>query len=814
MKNLLAVSLLISLNSLIFGQNTLTGRITDLKSGDAIPGATIYFPDLKKGTFSDKDGYYKMENLPPAVVIIQISFLGYKSVSERIDLSAFSSKDFTLEEAITEINEVVVTGNLRTTEITRSPIPIVTLSHKDLQQNLSTNIIEAISKLPGVNSVTTGPNISKPFIRGLGFNRVLTLFDGIRQEGQQWGDEHGVEVDENVVDRIEIIKGPASLMYGSDALAGVVNLIPAPPVTDSIIKGGVESSYQTNNGQAAISAFLAGNRNGFVYGSTASYKMASNYSNRLDGRVYGTGYRESDISAYIGLNRRWGYSDLNFSVFNDLQEIPDGSRDSVSRKFTKQITESDLFRPIVTDSELNSYSIDIIHQLVRHYRLYSSNNFLFGKSKLGLLVGYQENIRKEFSHPENPEIPGMSLILKTLTYDAKYSAPQFKGIETTIGINGMYQDNLNDGTEFIIPDYRETDIGPFFLFSWTISKLSLSAGLRYDTRIFHNDAMYTRIDPDTGFEGQVNMPDTANSANPFTSFSTTYSGLSASFGFTYNITNRLILKSNVARGFRAPNILEISANGVHPGTLIYQIGNEHFKPEFSLQEDLGISYRWDHISGNIDFFNNDISNYIFNGKLTTSSGADSVIVKGNQTFKFQQSEARINGWEVSLDIHPYDMLHFENSISATYGINKGGNGVVIDDSSHYLPLIPPLHFSSELRARFMNRDRGFSSLYVKIGMDYYASQNRVYSANNTETPTPGYTLFNGGTGAEIRNKNGRTVLNIDILANNIFNIAYQSNLSRLKYFENYPGNPTGRSGIYNEGRNISFKIRIPLSFTN
>jgi iron complex outermembrane recepter protein len=799
-----------SFGELLYAQKVLSGRITDSKSNEPIPGATVYIPELKAGTFSDKNGIYKIDNLPSAKIIIQFSFLGYKSVVEQVDLASTSSLDIRMEEAITEINEVVVTGTMRTTEITRSPVPVVTLGRKELEQNLKTNIIDAISRLPGVSAVTTGPNVSKPFIHGLGFNRVLTLYDGIRQEGQQWGDEHGVEVDENAVDHIEIIKGPASLTYGADALAGVVNLLPAPPVPDSTVKGSVITDYQTNNGLAAISGNMAGNKNGVVWGAILSHKQATNYRNKYDGRVYGTAFNESDLSAYAGVNRKWGYSEFHFSVYNDLQEIPDGSRDSVTRKFTKQITEADTVRQIVPDNELNSYKIDVLHQLVRHYRFYWSSNLILGKSKIGLLLGWQQNIRKEFSHPQSPDIPGLSLSLKTLNYDIKYSIPESKGWETILGINGMYQQNRNDGTEFIIPDYNELDIGPFVLVTKTYDKFNLSGGIRFDTRIFKNYAMYTKTDPANGFDMQVSNADTAGASNPFTGFSHNYTGISASFGFSYNFTKRLLIKSNIARGFRAPNIAEISANGIHPGSLIYQIGNHDFKPEYSLQEDLGISYRWDHISGNIDIFNNNISNYIFNEKLLNHNGQDSVIIAGNQTFKYQQSKAEIFGFEVSLDIHPYDWLHFENAVSAVYANNKGGKGIIIDESSQYLPFIPPLHTSSELRANIVRDDRIIRAFYIKAGLDFFAGQNRIYSAGNTETPTPGYALYSGGIGAEIRNRKGVQVLTIDISANNIFNRPYQSHMSRLKYFEDYPGNGTGRNGIYDEGRNISFRLVVPL----
>jgi iron complex outermembrane recepter protein len=812
MKTILLICILILSFQFSNAQNTLSGKITDGKTGEAVAGATVYIPELKKGTIADKDGFYKIENLPKTQVIIQVSFLGYKSVVQKLDLSTAASVNFIMEQAITEMNEVVITGSSRATEITRSPVPMITLTRKELQQNLSTNIIDAVSKLPGVSAVTTGPNVSKPFIHGLGFNRVLTLYDGVRQEGQEWGDEHGVEVDENAIDRVEIVKGPASLTYGSGALAGVVNLLPAPPVPEDTVKGRAGAEYQTNNGLIGVFASLAGNKNGFIWEGVVSHKQATNYQNRYDGRVYGTAFNETDFSGYVGLNKKWGYSDLSFSLFNDFQEIPDGSRDSLTRKFTKQITEVDTYRPIVPESELNSYKITVLHQHVEHYRIYSSNNFILGKSKLGLIVGYQESIRREFSHPQYPDIPGLFLDLRTLTYDFKYTLPEISGWETILGMNGMYQSNLNKGTEFIIPDYKQFDIGPFLLLNKTFDKLDLSAGIRYDTRYYKNDQMYTLPNPLTGFDMQVSIPDTSLARHPFYSFRNTFSGLSASIGATYRITKRLLVKSNIARGFRAPDVAEISANGVHPGTLIYQIGNTGFKPEFSLQEDFGISYRWDHISGNLDIFNNNISNYIFNQKLSNHLGQDSVIVKGNQTFKFQQAKAEVFGWEANLDIHPYDWLHFENSISVTYGLNKGGNGIQITDSSRHLPFIPPLHTNSELRASIQSGLKHFGSFYIKLGMEYYAKQNRIYSIDNTETPTPGYVLFSAGAGADIMNRKGKVLLSINVSGNNITDVAYQFHLSRLKYFEQYPNNPSGRSGIYDMGRNISFKFTVPLNF--
>ena len=809
---ILLIANTISASTIGVGKTSLSGKVTDKLTGEAIPGVTLYFPDLKTGAVSTVDGTYTIDNLPQTKMLIQVSFIGYKTIIETIDLSTVTTRNFALETSVKEINEVVVTGTSKATEIRKSPVPIAAIDKKHIDQNLSTNVIDAIAKLPGVNTVTTGPNVSKPFIRGLGYNRILTLYDGVRQEGQQWGDEHGIEVDEFAVDRIEVVKGPASLIYGSDALAGVVNLIPSQPLPVGMIKGNFVSNYQTNNGLIGTSLGLAGNNNGLVWGGRVSDKEATNYQNKYDGRVYGTSFKERDFNAYLGLNKQWGYSHLKFSAFDDLQSIPDGSRDSLTRKFTKQITEADTVRPIVSNSELNSYKIPTLHQHVQHYRLISTSNFIIGNGKLGLNLGYQESIRREFSHPQAADVAGLYLVLKSYTYDVKYYLPEKNGWDATVGINGMYQNNANKGTEFIIPNYNLFDVGPFVFVKKTFNKLDISAGVRYDNRSFKNNGMYTKTNPQTGFDMQAT--DTLGASRTFTDYKHSFSGFSGSIGATYSLSNSFFIKANVARGYRAPNIAEISANGVHPGTNIYQIGNPNFKSELSLQEDIGIFYSSKHVTCEVDVFNNTISNYIYNEKVLNKNGQDSVIIPGNQTFQFQAAQAEIYGGEASIDIHPHplDWLHFENSISILYALNKGVKGIPITDSAKYLPFIPPMHTHSELRADVKKKFKHFSSIYAKMEMEWYAKQDRSYLAFNTETVTPSYTLFNAGIGGDIINKAGNTIVSINILGNNITDVAYQAHLSRLKYFEDYPNNGSGKSGIYNMGRNISVKLVIPLNF--
>ena len=349
---------------------SLSGKITDVKTGAPLPGASIFIHDIRIGATAGNDGSYKISSFPSGSYVVEASSVGYKSVAENILINGDTKYDFILEENYTESSEVVVTGVSKATQIKRNPVPVVSVSHDYLITNLSTNIIDGIAKIPGIRGVTTGPNVSKPIIRGLGFNRILTLYDGVRQEGQQWGDEHGIEVDQYGIQKIEIIKGPASLSYGSDALAGVVNLIPIQPAPEGKTIGDIISDYQTNNKYIGGSAMLASTKKGFEWMGRISHKMATNYRNKFDGRVFGTSFNETDASAFIGLHRQWGYSTLNFVLFDDQQEIPDGSRDSASRRFTRQITEEDTVREIVSDADLKTYKITHLHQRVQHYRVY------------------------------------------------------------------------------------------------------------------------------------------------------------------------------------------------------------------------------------------------------------------------------------------------------------------------------------------------------------------------------------------------------------------------------------------------------------
>jgi len=803
---------------------TITGTVTDKADGKPIIGASINIPDLRTGTISDVNGHFVLNNLPKGIYLVQVSYLGYSTYTEKVDFTKTTVFNVQLIASTIETGEVVITGVSKATEIKRDPVPMVAVGKNYIDEHSATgNVIDEIANLPGISAVTTGPNISKPYIHGLGYNRVITLQDGIRQEGQQWGDEHGIEIDQNSIDRVEIIKGPASLTYGPDAIGGVVNLITTPPVPDGKIYGSVQEIYGTNNGLFNTSFKLQGNNNGLVWGTVISDKMAKDYQNQHDGRVYATNFREKDARGMVGLNKSWGSSYLNFSVFDDQQAIPDGSRDPITRQFTKQISDSDTYRPIVSQAELNSYGLPVLHQHVQLYRIYSNSNFIIGSGNLAVNLGYQYSHRREFTHADAPDVPGLNLQLTTYTYDVKYNFEIAKGYETTAGVNGMYQSNtLGYSTDFPIPAYHQFDIGPFFAIKKTFGKLDLEGGLRYDSRSFSGQAAYIDTSKQyfpTLYTG-ANPGSTPNVTQQFSALSKTFSGVSGSFGGTYNFSDKFLMKANIARGFRSPSIAELSANGPDPGSQIYHVGNSSFQPEFSVQEDIGAFLSLQNVSASAELFRNNIQNYIFQEQLLDANGnpqrvdADGSANPNGQYSKFTyaQSKARIQGGEFSLDIHPYPWLHFENSLTLTYGQNLGTGGKV-PDSLKYLPFIPPLHTHSELRGTFA---KGFSSLrnvYAFVGFDHYSAQDQFFSAYGTETYTAGYNLISAGIGGNLVNAAGKKVIELFIEGTNLGNVNYQSNMSRLKYFDNATVPPGVQPGIFNMGRNISFKIVVPFDLS-
>lgn len=785
--------------------NSLKGTVTDKSSHSPLPGATIYLPDLHIGASANAQGEYEIKNLPKGKFLVEVHYIGYAAFTASVQINGATQMDFTLSETLLEKNEVVITGVNMATTLKKTPTPVSVVRKDYLDATISTNIIDAIAKLPGVSQLTTGPAISKPFIRGLGYNRVVVVGDGVRQEGQQWGDEHGIEIDDYNVSKVEVLKGPASLVYGSDALAGVVNIVPPGSVPAGQIKGNVAANYLTNNGQISYHADIAGTtKGGFSWSAFGTQKFAHDYKNKYDGYVFNSKFKNTNYGASLGLNKQWGSSILRFTSFNQELGLVEGDRNE-NGQFIKPVNNNGVAdEAVATDDDFKSYSIGVPRQKITHNKLVWDNNlYLHNGGRLALTLGYQWNRRKEMGDVLAPDEPELFLKLNTFNYGLKYYLPEMNGWQTTIGVNGMQQKNNIGGAEYLIPSYDLFDAGVFAVTSKTFDKLTVSGGLRFDNRHMNIKGLQLNEDGE---------PVNNGGETKFATFDRDFSNVSGSAGLSYAASEQVTLKLNVARGFRAPNISELAANGVHEGTIKYEYGNEDLKPEVSTQGDLGVEFNSQHISLTASVFYNHINNFIFARKLVNAAGSDSIPATDNEegysAFKYQQNTANLYGGEFMLDIHPHpiDWLHFENTVS--YVRSSVSNG---SDSTKYLPNIPAARWLSELKGKFKKVGGVMQNAYIGVQLDKTFAQNDIFYAYQTETATPGYTLLNAGIGTDFVNKkNNKVLFSLHLAANNLTDVAYQNHLSRLKYA---PENEvTGRVGVFNMGRTFSMKVSIPIDF--
>ncbi len=766
------------------------GTIKDAKTNLPVVGASVYLVDIKVGGSTDTNGFFTLENIPEGKHLVEISHIGYSTTAEQVTIEGDTRKDYLLDQAVVENSAVIITGVGTATTLKKSPFQVSVMRKDALLQSASTNIIESLAKIPGVSTLSTGPAISKPVIRGLGYNRVLTINDGVRQEGQQWGDEHGIEIDESSVNKVEVLKGPASLIYGSDAIAGVINIITNVPVENNTLKANLLSSYQTNNNSRLLNGNIAGNVNGLNWNLYGSASEAADYRNKYDGRVFNSKFNQANWGGYAGYNGAWGYSHVLFSSFNLKTGLVEGERDDAGH-FIKPVAGGG--EAVATAADFTSTTPLVPFQHIRHFKIATDNSFKFGKSRLSLNIGYQQNRREEFGNPDDLSERELYFDLKTITYTAQYHLPEANGWKTSLGINGMRQSNANKGAEQLIPDYTSFDIGGFLYVQKEIRKLSLSGGFRYDTR---------NLDVQNLLEGSdVKAP----------GFKKTFSNFSGSIGLAAQVSHQLNLKLNIARGYRAPSIPELASNGAHEGTIRYEYGSSDLKSETSLQVDGGIEFNTTHVSVNLSAFYNSFDNFIFYKKLEGYAGGDSLVnVDGNllSAFKFDQRNATLTGIEASVDVHPHplDWLHIENSFSYTVGRFKEAI-----ESSKYLPFIPGARLINEVRGNFSRLTKGISNFYAKVELDNTFAQNKIFAAYNTETATPGYSLLNAGLGADFVSSKGKVLFSVHLMGTNLLDVAYQNHLSRLKYAaENMA---TGRIGVYNMGRNFSIKLNIPFSTT-
>mgnify|MGYP002700429139 CR=1 FL=1 len=727
----------------IYSQNTINGIITNSETNEPIEFATIYLPQLEKGTTTNENGEFIINEISSGNHKIIISIIGFETISQTINLPLSEALNIQLKPSAIEMQEVIISTPFHKLQ-SENVMKVERESIADLKQNGAVNLSEGITNIAGVESVSTGLSIGKPVIRGLSSNRVLVYTQGIRLENQQFGDEHGLGINDAGIESVEVIKGPASLLYGSDALGGVLYLNPEKFANQNTSNGDFGGNYFSNTQGYNTNAGFKSSGDHFKFLFRGSLAEHSDYETQ-DYRVTNTRFREQDFKAGVGYQISKFKTDFRYNVNHSKLGIPE----EIGVQSTSKA-------PLLPYQDLTNHIFSL------------KSSLFFNNSSLDFSLGYTYNDRKEFEeeheheegeeheeeeeHHDETEIldPALHMKLKTANYDIKYNLPKLGKFEAIVGIQGMHQTNANYGEEELIPDATTNDFGILATSHIHFEKADVQLGARFDNR---------NLDVVSGLNKSFNS-------------------FNGAIGVKTNITKNIVGRLNLASGFRAPNLAELTSFGSHEGTNRFEIGNENLNNEQNFQSDLALEFNNEHFEIYVNGFYNSINDYIY-----ISPNGDTI--NDDPVFEYLQENANLYGGEVGLHLHPHplDWLHLESSFETVTG--KQDNGA-------YLPLIPANSLTNTIRVEFEKE-------WIKKGYAFVKLRNtfKQTKVSAFETPTDAYALLSAGFGGDFKIFNN--TLSFNVSGNNLTNKTYVNHLSRLK-----------ADNIYNMGRNFSVGLRYTL----
>ncbi len=780
---------------------TLTGQVTD-ESQYPLPGASIILHPGQKGYVTDRDGNFEISGLPAGNYSIDISFLGYQEYHATLDIRKTQNISVKLSPRLQTLEEVVVRDNYTEQRKQGDPRSIEVVSDQYIKANLSGSLMKSLERLPGISSIEIGSGQSKPVIRGLGFNRVVVVENGIKHEGQQWGADHGLEIDQFAIDRVEIIKGPASLMYGSDAIGGIIDLKQVEVPAENSFGGTIDLTGKSSNNLLGSSASIYARRKKIYILTRATITDYADYrvpANSVDiysypvplfkNRLRNTAGNEQDFHVTLGT--------IGEHVSNKLFI-------SNIRGKSGFFANAHGLEPIMVDTVLHDRSdrdIQFPYQEVNHFKIIAKNDWHINDLHIETEFGYQNNFRQEWGQytphgympPEFPDTLGYPGDLELQFRKDVYSC-NLKGfftvsdkISLTAGISSEYQHNRISGVGFIIPAFSHHTAGGFVYGKFRVTgKTTLHAGLRYDYGNIRTKEYYDWFkSPIINHNGDTTGYEYVQRA---LNLNRSFNSICWSVGVNYNKTN-FSLKANLGKSFRIPIAKELAANGVNYHHFSYEIGNQYLSAETAYQADVGLEWKSRQLALGLSPFFNYFPNYIY---LNPSYKYDYLHGAGNQIYYYTQAKVARFGGEVH--------MHYE--LSKQFGAGIIGEYIYSEQLSgekkgFTLPFSPPanmlfnLKYSPEKWGTFLHEP------YVSLDCKVVAAQNRRVPP---ELKTPGYQTVTISSGTKF-NWSGQE-----------FSINFQvQNLLNQKYF-----NHTSFYRIINvpeAGRNFIINISIPFNKT-
>lgn len=682
--------------------------------------------------------------------------------------------------------DVVVTETYQQRQARKSALTVEVADKDFLRKHFTGNFMQAMQNIPGVQAMDIGSGFSKPMIRGMGFNRIAVLENGIKQEGQQWGADHGLELDAFNIEAVNVLKGPASLLYGSDAMGGVIDITSPTVPADNSVFGDVSLLGKSVNETIGGSLMLGIKKNAWYSHIRYSEQHFGDYRIPTDSIVYltqripiygrklkNTAGVERNIGLFTQYQRR-GYK-ANISVSNVYQKtgffpgahgVPDASR---------------------VQDDGDSRNIELPSSKVNHLKVTTHQQYAWEKLILSADLGFQNNHREEWSafhthygsQPAPEKDPDKELAFNLNTYSASVKARLVgsSSWEHTFGLDGQHQRNDIDGYSFLLPEYNRTTAGMLWLTTYRPNNvLSVSGGVRYDYGHInissHEDAYLADYLKSQGYaQEQIDF-------YKWNSHAVTehFGDYSLSLGLVWTPSDRQMVKVNVGRSFRLPGANELAANGVHHGTFRHEQGDASLKSEQGWQLDASYNLNYKSISFSVSPFASWFSNYIF----LRPTGEWSVLPHAGQIYRYTGAEALFAGTEASVDIR--FLRNFTYRISGEY--------VYTYNCDEHIPLSfsPPASMRNTLtwqKSRYM--------LYAE--WQSIARQNRV---DRNEDCTSGANLFHLGGSLNIP-IGGNSEIEITLTARNIFDTRYYNHLSFYRRVE-----------IPEPGRNFQLLIKIPF----
>ena len=743
--------------------STLHLKILDASSGIGIEDVTAYIPQQQKGNHSNQTGELSIEKLCTGEYTLICKHLNHEEKKEKINIKAGDNTKIIYMTCHTDtLHNVTIKGARLHWEETQV---IHRIQDKDLFLSQGLSLGKALEKVNGVYNLSTGNNISKPILRGLHSNRVLILNNEIRQEGQQWGNEHAPEIDQFMAKRIEVVKGAQTIKYGSDVIGGIILVTPNPLQEIDGVGAEINTGFISNGRATATSLLLEGRKDswkGFAWRIQGTLKRSGN-THTPDYFLKNTGMKEMNYSGAIGYQHKKINVELFHSYFNTELAIFAGSHIG---NLTDLYNAFNATRPI--DSSGFTYKIDMPYQHVLHQLTKVSTSYQV--NRIGLLkfiAGYQQNIRKEFDRnivalqPDGSYKPSLHFVLKTQYYNLSVAHIPIKKWTGESGMNAVLQTNEYFGSYFI-PNYQKNAGGIYFTEKWHQHAFSAEGGIRFDV----NQLAIQK------WENNILLHRTHS-----------FAGLAASTALRYQLPF-FTFHVNAGTSWRAPFVNELYSYGVHHSAASFEMGDSLLVQERSYNTSLTIDFNHkNNFQAKLTVYNNYIKNFI---NMQPVLPATLTIRGAFPTFQYLQTDVNMFGieWSATTAITPKLQWHCKGNVLYAKDITQDA----------YLFGMPPARFESDLDYTLFQKAQ--NNIHFMVNASYTMKQQLVDQQLDYVPPPDAYFLLHSEWVADWLI--AKQIMHFNIGVNNILNTRYRDYLNRNRYFAN------------ENGRNFYFRCSIPL----